>query len=67
MNDFIRDLKLLFIGWGATLIGYCVALIPLMQFIALMVGIFVSISTLVIHFEKLKKIYFNKNNNETPD
>ena len=57
MNELINDLKQLAWVWLANIVGIVAAILPLVQFIAIVLGIFVSITTLVIHIDKIKQLF----------
>jgi hypothetical protein len=53
----INSIKETIIIWVLNLGALALALLPLLQFIAVVLAIFVSISTLVINWNKLKNIF----------
>lgn len=57
MNELINDLKQLAWVWLANIVGIVAAILPLVQFVAIVLGIFVSITTLVIHIDKIKSLF----------
>jgi len=60
MNDFFADLRQVAYVWLANVVGMVTQILPLIQFIAICLGILVSCSTLVIHIQKIKELFKKK-------
>lgn len=60
MTDLFNDLKQVALIWLANIVGIVASIMPLFQFIAICLGILVSITTLVIHIDKIKHLFKNK-------
>lgn len=60
MTDLFNDLKQVALIWLANIVGIVASIMPLFQFIGICLGILVSISTLVIHIDKIKNLFKNK-------
>jgi len=60
MNDFFADLRQVAYVWLANVVGMVSQIMPLIQFVAICLGILVSCSTLVIHIEKIKQLFKQK-------
>ena len=43
--------------WLLNIGAWCLALLPLLQFIAVVLAIFVSVTTLIINWSKVKQIF----------
>jgi hypothetical protein len=51
----VESLKETIIIWLLNLGAWCLVMLPLLQFVAVFLAIFVSITTLIINWNKLKK------------
>jgi len=60
MNDFFSDLRQVAYVWLANVVGMVAQIMPLIQFVAICLGILVSCSTLVIHIQKIKELFKKK-------
>jgi len=56
MDNFFSDLKQIALIWLANMVGIVANILPLFQFIAVCLGILVSISTLVIRINSIKQL-----------
>jgi hypothetical protein len=52
----VESLKETIIIWLLNLGAWCLVMLPLLQFVAVFLAIFVSITTLIINWNKLKQI-----------
>lgn len=46
-------------AWVLNLMAWCLSWVPLMQFVALSLAIFVSVSTLTINIDKIRNRFLN--------
>jgi len=53
----VESLKETIIIWLLNLGAWCLVMLPLLQFVAVFLAIFVSITTLIINWNKLKQIF----------
>jgi hypothetical protein len=53
----VESLKETIIIWLLNLGAWCLVMLPLLQFVAVFLAIFVSITTLIINWNKLKNIF----------
>jgi len=53
----VESLKETIIIWLLNLGAWCLVMLPLLQFVAVFLAIFVSITTLIINWNKLKTIF----------
>jgi len=53
----VESLRETIIIWLLNLGAWCLVMLPLLQFVAVFLAIFVSITTLIINWNKLKQIF----------
>jgi len=53
----VESLRETIIIWLLNLGAWCLVMLPLLQFVAVFLAIFVSITTLIINYNKLKQIF----------
>ena len=53
----VESLRETIIIWLLNLGAWCLVMLPLLQFVAVFLAIFVSITTLIINWNKLKNIF----------
>lgn len=56
-NNHMEAVKETIIIWLLNLTAWCLVLLPLLQFVAVVLAIIVSVTTLIINWNKIKQIF----------